>query len=225
MGMLDNIDAALFDMDGTLIDSMWMWRQIDIDYLGQFGIELPDDLQKTIEGWSFDETARYFQKRFGITDDVNVIKAEWNAMAYDFYLNEVQLKPGAIEFLKELRKRGIRCGIATSNSKELVAAVLKNLNVREYFEEIHTACEVEHGKPFPDIYLLVAEKLGADPSRCLVFEDILPGIEAGKAAGMKVCAVYDEYSQNELAVKIARSDYYFRGFDEMLEHPEVLWAK
>ena len=216
MEMLDGIEAAIFDLDGTLIDSMWMWRQIDVEYLAQFGIPLPDDLQETIEGWSFNETAKYFQERFGITDDINVIKAEWNAMAYDFYQNKVQLKPGVTEFLKELKKRGIRCGIATSNSNELVAAVLRNLKVREYFEEIHTACEVEHGKPFPDIYLLVSRKLGVEPSKCLVFEDILPGIEAGKAAGMKVCAVYDEYSHKELAVKIARSDYYFRGFDEIM---------
>ena len=107
-------------------------------------------------------------------------------------------------------------GVATSNSPELVKAVLGHLQVYDYFEEIHTSCEVEHGKPFPDIYLLVAEKLGVAPERCIVFEDILPGILAGKFAGMKVCAVYDDYSHKELAVKIEAADFYFRGFDEMI---------
>ena len=216
MGLLDNIDAAIFDLDGTLIDSMWIWKQIDIDYLKRFDIELPDDLQEELEGRSFTESAEYFQKRFGIKDDIETIKQAWNDMAMDFYSHRVTLKPGVKEMLDLLKSRGIRMGVATSNSPELVKAVLGNLKVFDYFEEIHTSCEVEHGKPFPDIYLLVAEKLGIEPERCLVFEDILPGIIAGKMAGMKVCAVYDDYSHKELAVKIEAADFYFKGFDEMI---------
>ena len=222
MGILDNTDAVIFDMDGTLIDSMWMWKQIDIDYLARYGYKLPDDLQGSIEGMSFRETAVYIKKRFNLPDDIDTMMAAWNEMAYDFYKTKVDFKPGAREFLEELKRRGIRCGMATSNSMELVDAVLDNLKAHEYFEEIHTSSEVPHGKPSPDIYLLVAEKLKVNTDRCLVFEDILPGIQAGHAAGMRVCAVYDRYAHQEINVSIKSADYYVKGFDILMDTPVLL---
>jgi HAD superfamily hydrolase (TIGR01509 family) len=222
MGLFDNTEAVIFDLDGTLIDSMWVWKKIDEDYLAGFGIGLPDDLQEILEGMSFNETARYFQDRFGITDDIETIQAEWNRMAWDFYENKVTLKPGTLELLKMLKAKGIKTGIATSNSPELVKIVLTNLGVWEYFDAVHTSGEVKHGKPFPDIYLYVAEKLKAEPEKCFVFEDILPGIQAGKAAGMKVCAVYDEQSHKELNVKIKAADIYFRDFSVLVDCEKLL---
>ena len=205
--MLEGIDAVIFDLDGTVVDSMWMWRTIDIEYLAGFGIKLPEDLQSCIEGLSFTETAVYFKERFDIPNDVETIKNTWNEMAYDMYANRVGLKPGIRDFLVKLKERGIKTGIASSNSNELVGTVLDSLGIRKYFDEIHTSCEVEHGKPFPDIFLLVAKTLDALPERCLVFEDIIPGIEAGHAAGMKVCAVYDDFSHKESDLKKEKADY------------------
>jgi len=216
MDLFENIDAAIFDLDGTLVDSMWMWKKIDEVYLAGFGLELPPDLQGEIEGMSFTESAVYFQNRFGIKDDIATIKNCWNNMAMDMYKNDVRLKTGVPEVLNILKKRGIKTGIATSNSPELVKTVLERNNADGFFDAVHTACEVEHGKPFPDIYLYVADKLKVSPDKCLVFEDIIAGIRAGKAAGMKVCSVYDEYSHDSLREKIGESDYYFRTFDEML---------
>ena len=213
--MLTNAEAVIFDLDGTLIDSMWMWRAIDIEYLGGFGIELPDDLQSSIEGMSFTETAVYFQERFGITDDVDTIKNRWNEMARDIYAHRVEPKPGVVEFLKKLKEHGIPTGIATSNSRELLDTVLDALDLRKYFDEIHTSCEVEKGKPAPDIFLLTAGYLGKDPSKCLVFEDIIPGIEAARAAGMKVCAVYDDFSKRETEMKKQTADYYIEDYSEI----------
>ena len=209
------MQAVIFDLDGTLIDSMWMWKQIDIDYLARHGHPLPEDLQDCIEGMSFSETAVYFKERFGLKDSLDIIKDDWNRMAYDIYVNEVPLKPGVLEFLQYLKKQGIRTGIATSNSKELLMAVLESLGIAEYFDELHTSCEVEKGKPAPDIYLLVAEKLGVKPENCLVFEDIMQGILAGKAAGMKVCAVKDEFSIKQEVDKRATADWFIDGFGEI----------
>lgn len=221
MGILDNIDAVIFDMDGTLIDSMWMWEQIDIDYLAKFGYTLPSDLQECIEGMSFTETAGYIQKRFNIPEDTDTMMNTWNDMAFEYYRTKVDFKPGAREFLAELKKRGIKTGMATSNSMELVNVVLDHLNAHEYFDEIHTSSEVKYGKPFPDIYLLVAEKLGVPRERCLVFEDILPGIWAGRAAGMKVCSVYDRYAHQEIKIAMKYSDWYIRGFDVLMDTPSL----
>ncbi len=76
------IKAAIFDLDGSMVDSMWLWRSIDIEYLGRFGIPLPEQLQADIEGMSFSETAAYFKKRFALSDDLEQIKADWNRMAF-----------------------------------------------------------------------------------------------------------------------------------------------
>jgi len=195
---------------------MWMWRSIDIEYLGRYGIELPEDLQKCVEGMSFSETAVYFKERFDLPDPLEVIKSNWNQMAWDKYLHEVPLKNGVLEFLKHLKEAGIPAGIATSNSKELVALVIEKLGIKEYFSSIRTSCEVAKGKPSPDIYLLVAKDLGVDPTRCLVFEDVLTGVMAGKNANMKVCAVHDLYSEEEQDEKIKMADYYVTSMSELL---------
>ena len=210
--MLTNKKAVIFDLDGTLVDSMWMWKAIDIEYLGRFGFGLPPSLQKDIEGMSFSETAVYFKETFQIPDTLEEIKATWNRMAYDKYTKEVPLKKGVQEFLDYCKENGILLGIATSNSRELVDATLKALNINEYFACVMTACEVTKGKPAPDIYLAVAEKLQAEPSRCLVFEDIEMGIMAGKNAGMEVCAVEDEFSMNQIEAKKKLADYYIKDY-------------
>ena len=214
--MLENIKAVIFDLDGTLVDSMWMWRDIDIEYLGRFGVPLPETLQKDISGMSFSETAVYFKETFHIPDDIEKIKQDWNDMAFYKYTHEVPLKPGAAEFLKRLKIQGIRTGIATSNSKELVEAAVKSLNISGYLDEIHTSCEVAKGKPAPDIYLLVAECLGVEPKNCLVFEDIPEGILAGKRAGMKTCAVEDTFSLGMTDEKKKLADYYITHYDEVM---------
>ncbi len=208
--------AVIFDLDGTVVDSMWMWKSIDMEYLGGFGIDLPEDLHKSISGKSFSETAAYFKETFDLPDSVEEIKNAWNTMAMHKYTHEVPLKTGMLEFLKQLKKNGIRTGIATSNSLELVGAVLKSLSVEEYFDEVHTACEVAKGKPAPDIYLLVAERLGVKPEDCLVFEDISEGILAGKAAGMEVCAIEDEFSAKDREEKQRLADYYIVDYTELL---------
>ena len=211
--MLENIDAVIFDLDGSLVDSMWMWRQIDIEYLGKFGIELPEDLQEAIEGMSFSETAGYFKERFRLPDSIQQIKADWNAMAWDKYSNEVPLKEGVDDFLEICREQGILLGIATSNSRELVQNIVSVHGLEDYFSCIMTGCDVAKGKPAPDIYLAGANALNVEPGRCLVFEDIIPGILAGKAAGMKVCAVEDAYSITVKEEKMLAADYYIEDFN------------
>lgn len=214
--MLNNIDACFFDMDGTIIDSMWMWKNIDIEFLGQRGIELPADLQKRIEGKSFSETAVFFKDEFNLSESLDEIKEIWNNMARDKYCNEVPLKEGALDFFRLLKSKGIKMGIATSNSYELAKCCLDALKVTDYFDVITTSCMVGAGKPAPDIYLKCADKCNVRPDKCLVFEDIPVGIEAGHNAGMKVCAVFDEYSRDVDDIKHHKADYYINNFNEIL---------
>lgn len=213
--MLKDIQAVLFDLDGTLVDSMWMWKDIDIEYLGKYGIELPEDLQNKIEGMSFSETALYFKEQFLLEASLEQIKEDWNQMAMNKYSNEVPLKEGALELLIYLKEHNIRAGIATSNSRTLVDLLIDKLGIIDYFQSIRTSCEVERGKPAPDIYLLVSKDLGVDAEQCLVFEDVVQGVIAGKNAGMKVCAVYDLFSHADTVMKKEIADYYINSFKEL----------
>lgn len=191
----NQFDAVIFDLDGTLVDSMWVWEKVDETFLGQLGIKVPSDMNKDLEGKSFTETAIYFKERFKLEMSVEEIKESWNEMGWAFYTHQVPLKRGVKEFLEQLSKQGIKMGIATSNSIELVRAVLKALDIEGYFKQIRTSCEVGKGKPFPDIYLKVAEDLQVEPSRCLIFEDIPNGVLAGKNAGMTAWCIRDRQEE------------------------------
>lgn len=215
--MLKNIKAVLFDLDGSLIDSMWVWKGIDVEYLGRFGVTPPENLQRKIEGMSFSETAVYFKEHFPIPDSLEQIKAHWTQMAWDKYTHEVPLKKGVEQFLFYCTEHQIKLGIATSNSRELVENVLEALGVKTHFYCIVTGCDVAKGKPSPDVYLEAARQCDVAPEHCLVFEDIVPGIQAGKAANMKVCAVEDEYSSQQRQEKKALADYYIEDYFEVMQ--------
>lgn len=215
--MLKDIKAAIFDLDGTLIDSMWLWEKVDIDFLSKRGYKLPVDLKENIEHLSFIDTAKYFKERFNLPESIEEIMDEWNTMAFKQYANTILLKPGAKEYLYSLKLKNIKIALATSNSIPLLEAVLKRNEVYNYFDVITTTIEVKRGKNFPDIYLLTAEKLGVNPNECIVFEDILPAVLGAKAAGMKVVAVHDIYSEYQRKDILNSADYYIYKYDEINE--------
>ena len=215
--MLEEIKACIFDLDGTVVDSMWVWGQIDIDYLAKYGYEVPENMGKDFEGASMVEVAKYFKSRFNIENDIDSIISEWNDMAIEQYTNNVHLKTGLAEFLAFLKKNDIKIGLYTSNSLVLASATLKANNVFTYFNAITAGCSGIKGKPEPDGYLITAEKLEVNPSECLVFEDLAMGIKAGKNAGMKTCAIKDAYSMYQDDEKRLLADYYIEDYNEIIE--------
>lgn len=216
--MLTNTKAVLFDLDGTLIDSMGLWREIDIEFCENHGFKMPEDLQKQIEGLSMYETADYFINTFNLNYSNEELMDIWNEMAEDAYRNSIELKNGAIEFLDFLKENKIKTAVATSNSKRLVNACFEGTGLKNYIDLFVTANEVAAGKPAPDVYLEAARRLDVAPEYCLVFEDIIPGIEAGHNAAMRVCAIYDSYSKDIDNIKREQSDYYINDYFEILEN-------
>lgn len=215
--MLKDIKAAIFDLDGTLVDSMWIWEKIDIDYLQLKGFELPEGIRDDIAHLSFEETAVYFKKRFNIEESIEEIMEDWHNMALEEYTHSVKLKSGAKDFLNLLRANNIKIALATSNSTTLLEIALKNNGIYEYFDVITTTNEVSRGKDFPDVYLLTAQKLNVDPSNCIVFEDILPAVMGAKAAGMKVIGVLDKAAAHQWKDILNTADRTIENFIELNE--------
>ena len=217
--MLKNIKAVLFDLDGTLVDSMWIWKSVDEEYFEKKGLVLSSDeidsFQQELEGMGFTETAVFFKKRFGIEDSLEEIKAAWISMATEKYCNEVPLKDGVKEFLEYLKEQQIPSAICSSNSIELIKMVLKAHEIDNYFTKMITCCDVSASKPAPDVYLAAAKALNVSPENCLVFEDVPMGILAGKNAGMRVCAVDDWFSRPQDAKKRELADYFIHSYEDI----------
>ena len=193
--VLKDYDAVIFDLDGTLYDSMGLWEEIDIEYLARLGLKRPADLQEHLNGLSFQETASYFKERFALKEDTGTIMAEWLRMAEEAYNKKIPLKPGAREILIYLKENGIPAAIASSNHYDLIRNSIAARSLEPYISVLITCDDVRANKPDPSVYLTAARKLGVDPKRCLVFEDVVPGILSGIRAGMTVCAVRDEQSK------------------------------
>ena len=199
--------AYIFDLDGTLLDSMDVWHKIDIDFLHKRGISVPSDYAKTISSMTFDEAATYTIRRFELSDSAESLKQEWNDMAAYAYGHTVQMKPYAKEYLTMLRDRGVKLAVATSLFSGLLDLALKNHGIYDYFDVICTTEETGYGKSRPDVFLLTANKLGVLPCECIVFEDILEAVKSAKSIGMTVCAVYDKSSHANWELIKKSADY------------------
>lgn len=221
--MLENVEGAIFDMDGTLVDSMWVWFAINRDFLAKRNLSVPSDLKENIETMTFRESAQYFKDRFQIADSIEAIMEEWNDMAKEAYSSDVKLKPGALEYLTLLKENEIKIGLATSNHSKIVDITLKQNNIEHFFDAISTIDEVEREKSFPDIYLLTAKKLNVAPEKCVVFEDILPAIKGAKLAGMTVVAVQDEYSIDRKDEIMNFSDRYIEKYEDLTKSGAVIF--
>ncbi len=214
--MLKNIEAVIFDIDGTLIDSMWVWKRIDDLFLEKYHLEEPEGFHEGMEGKSYSETADYFLELFpSLPHTRQELEDEWTEMAFEIYTTQMELKKGAYEFIQNLKANGIKLGIATSNDRGLAEGTLRHCQILDLFDSIWTSGEAKAGKPDPAVYLCVANSLQVAPENCLVFEDVPMGILAGKNAGMKVCAVYDVDSAHQEEKKRALADYYIQDFEDI----------
>lgn len=218
MNWLDKIKYAVFDLDGTLFDSMWIWKQIDIDYLAKRGVEVPKDYMKCINHMSIIDTALYSIERFGLKDTPEELIEEWLLMAKDAYCNKVTLKPYVQELLHNFECRGISMSVATSLSLELAVPALKRNGIFEYFDKIVNSEQVKRGKGFPDIYLKAIEHTQFEPEECVVFEDILQGVKGAKSGGFKVVGVFDEESKSDMSEICKIADMFVFTFEDLIKN-------
>jgi len=211
-----NFAAAIFDLDGTLLDSMWVWHAVDRAFFAARGLAVPEDYIKSIQALTFRETARYTVERLGLSESPEALMAEWNAMSFREYRDHVKLKPGAGEVLRVLRAREVLLGIATNLSAHVARIVLEQNGVLELFGALTTTEEVPRGKGYPDIWLLAARKLGVSPLQCIAFDDVADSLLGIRAAGMAACAVREPGMHQDWDEMARLADFSIMGFEDML---------
>lgn len=208
--------AAIFDLDGTVLDSMHVWRKVDENFLKKRGIEVTAEYTNAVSSMNFDQAADYTIKKYLLKETLQEVIEEWKSMVDCEYKSNIRLKKGALKYLLKLKSDGKKLGVASALSFELMESVLKNNNIYHLFDAFSATSEVKRGKGFPDIYLLTAERLKEAPENCIVFEDILPGIRGALCAGMKVCGVYEKASEHFIEQIKNEADYFINDFTELL---------
>ena len=180
--------AAIFDFDGTLADTAHIWHDVDRIFLSRRGLPFPAGYGEAIAALGFEQGARYTIDLFRLNEKVEDICDEWNAIGREMYQREVVLRDGAERYIMALRAQGIPCALATTNDVRVLSS-MRNFNPSDLFDACVYGAEVAKGKNEPDIYLEAAARLGAEPTDCLVFEDILVAVRTAKGIGMRTCGV------------------------------------
>ena len=186
---------AIFDMDGTLVDSMGYWRNMEREFLTRKGItENLEEILEITKPMTLEESSAYFSQYCGIDCSPSQFIAEIEAIMAEHYRNDVQIKPGVRAYLDNLKRRGVPMCVASATNKPLVELCLETLGLRSYFEFILSCVEVGAGKNRPDVFLESARRLGAEPADCAVYEDAIYAVRSAHAAGFHVVAVKDAHN-------------------------------
>lgn len=210
------VKGIIFDLDGTLLDSMDLWVRIDKEFLKKRGLEYTQDYSKAITAMEITETAIYTINRYNLKESVSEVISEWKEMAINEYKNSINLKEGVTNFLNHLKEKGIKIAIATSSSKDFFIPCLERHNILIFFDVIVTSSDVGIGKSSPKIYFHAASKLGLSANECVVFEDLPLALKCAKSAGFYTVGVYDEFNKEDSAQIKKYSDKVISSFLQLI---------
>lgn len=188
---------VIFDMDGTLLESMGYWQNLDLDFLASRGIDVPASYKQAVEGLNFKETVAYMKDQFGITESEDEIsKLGREAMAKHF-IEDVELKPGVQDYLDYLKSSGVRMSVATLTASELAIPALEKHNLLPYFETVLSCSDLGISKRTPEVYHLAAEHMGSSAEDTAVFEDSPQSLLSAVEGGFYTILVHDDVLEAE----------------------------
>lgn len=208
--------GAIFDIDGTILDTMGVWKEITLNFLLDKGIVPTEKEMDNYRDLSMEETMRYTKEQFNLPESVEELKAGFEKLSREKYINEVPAKPYVKEYMEKLKSEGVKIGVATSGYPELWQHALKRLGMLHLIDGFALTSETGVNKSHPDVYLLAAERIGVEPSRCMVFEDIVSGIIGAKKGGMMATAIYDELNKAQTEEFKKLADRYIVSWKELL---------
>ena len=216
------LQSAIFDMDGTLLDTMHIWDNLGCRMLSRMGYEPEPDMQEKVMVMTLRESAEYCKNTYNMPETVEEIMDLTLAEVEDYYVNHAEAKPGVKKVLSLLKMDGVWMYVATNTERHLAEAALKHAGIRDYFRGILTCGEVGVGKKDgPEIYERCLTRLQSHKRDTVVFEDAVHAIRTAKAAGFRVCAIYDPVAEADQEEIKALSDYYIRSFEEFFETSEL----
>lgn len=209
-----NFSGAIFDMDGTLIDSMPLWYDIGSQFLRQKGYIPRQDLNEVLVPMSVKDSAEYLIKEYHVSQSSDEIISGFNELMEQNYIESIPLKPGVELFLKRLKERNVKMCVATATDVHLAEPALKRLGIMDYFEGIITCSQAGIGKTDPEFYYKALKLINTPVSETLVFEDALHAIKSAKKAGFLVAGVYDKSAWKEKEEISFLVDCYLNSYDE-----------
>lgn len=210
-----NIEGAIFDFDGTLVDSMELWRTLGTRYLINKGCEPEANLWDITKTMTLFEAAKYFNNVYGLNETEGDIIRGLNELIEEDYRYDIQLKPGARDFIENLSSKGVPMIIASATEQYMVAAAVERLGLEDYFLSILSCKDIGIGKEEPDIFLEALNILETPMATTIVFEDSLHAIVSAKEAGFPVAAVFDPHAAEDEEEIRGYADWYFEGLDEV----------
>ncbi len=208
--------AYIFDLDGTLLDSMDVWAKVDVDFLAENHIAIPKDYTQAVCCMGFQQAAAYTIERFHLALTEKQVMDRWLWMVRQEYACHVPLKPGAKEVLQALRTRRQPMAIVTALQEQLFRPCLQRHGIETWFDVFIEEGQADKDKSHPDLYRMAAQKLGVPPQNCIVFDDLAKALGGAKEAGMRTAGLYDKRSAFQWANVRQLADYAFETWDQAL---------
>ena len=212
-----DIDAVIFDMDGTLLNSTSLWQDIDKAFFAKRGMEVPEEYAQHIVHLGLKQAAIYTKKAYGFDETPEEIMEEWHQMSLDIYQHDVELKPGALELLELLKGRGVKMAIATANDDKLYMPCIERLGIGKYFDFIADVNNVKEGKQSARIYEFLAEQMGVKKENTMVVEDMPTCVKTAYQNGFITVAIFDNASRDYDSEKRDNSDLYINSFYDLID--------